>query len=228
MLIFSNTKKSFKWIQWVMSENQGLVSVVKPLVHKHTMGNLIHISVETFKTQMLKVVQDIELDLAVKFLKKFGIVFDGWSKFAIHYVAVFAVGTNVPDGKVLLSISPFEDEANLTAEQHGLYLSQQLQYFKWFMIDVIYLEGDNCSVNKKLSSNLGIFLVGCNSHKLNLAIRMFLALNFADKNIAAANAIKVQLSCHILIKLLSTLMLKMKAIKGKAQLCEYIDFAQSR
>ena len=161
-----------------MSENQGLASVVKPFVHKHTMGNLNHISVETFKTQMLKVVQDIELDLAVKFLKKIGIVFDGWSKFAIHYVAVFAVGTNVPDGKVLLSISPFEDEANLTAEQHGLYLSQQLQYFKWFMIDVIYLEGDNCSVSKKLSSNPGIPLVGCNSHKLNLAVQMYLALNF--------------------------------------------------
>ena len=59
------------------------------------------------------------------------------------------------------------------------------------MIDIIYLVQDNCSVNKKLSRNLGIPLVGCNSHKLNLAVQMYLDLNFADDNVAAAKVTKL-------------------------------------
>ena len=173
---------------------------------------------------MTKIVQVIELDLAKTLPKKFGIAFDGWSEFSIHYLAVFAVGANVPNGKVLLGFSPFEDEADLTAEQHGLYLSQLLPNFKQSMIDIIYLVGDNCSVNKKLSRNLGIPLVGCNSHKLNLAVQMYLGLNFADDNVAAAKATKSQLSHCTLIKLLCTLMTKLKTIKGKARLHEYTEF----
>ena len=173
---------------------------------------------------MTKIVQVIELDLTTIFPKKFGIAFDGWSEFSIHYLAVFAVGANVPNRKVLLDFSPFEDEADLTAEQHGLYLSQLLPNFKQSMIDIIYLVGDNCSVNKKLSRNLGIPLVDCNSHKLNLAVQMYLGLNFADDNVAAAKANKSQLSHRTLIKLLSTLMSKLKTIKGKAQLHEYTEF----
>ena len=79
----------------------------------------------------------------------------------------------------------------MTAEQHGLYLSQLLPNFKWSMIDIIYLVGNNCSVKKELSRNLGIPLVGCNSHKLNLAVQMYLDLNFADDNVAAAKVTKL-------------------------------------
>ena len=103
---------------------------------------------------MTKIVQVIELNLAKIVPKKFGIAFDGWSEFSIHYLAVFAVGANVSNGNVILGLSPFEDESDLTAEQHGMYLSQLLPNFKQSMIDIIYLVGDNCIVNKKLSRNL--------------------------------------------------------------------------
>ena len=108
---------------------------------------------------MTKIVQVIELDLAKTLPKKFGFAFDGWSEFSIHYLAVFAVGANVPNGKVLLGFSPFEDEADLTAEQHGLYLPQLLPNFKRSMIDIIYLMGDNCSVNKSYQEIWGFPLL---------------------------------------------------------------------
>ena len=107
----------------------------KSLVCKHIMGNLKPISVETLKNQMTKIVQVIELNLAKIVPKKFGIAFDGWSEFSIHYLAVFAVGANVSNGNVILGLSPFEDESDLTAEQHGMYLSQLLPNFKQSMID---------------------------------------------------------------------------------------------
>jgi hypothetical protein len=178
MLISSNAKSTFEWIQLLVSENQELVFVEKPLDCKHTMCNLKSISVETLKNQVTKIVQVIELDLAKILPKKFGITIDGWSEFSIHYVAVFAVGASVPNGKVLLGFSPFEDEADLTAEQHGLYLSQLLPNFKWSMIDIIYLVGDNCTVNKKLSRNLEIPLVGFNSHKQKFGSSNVFGLEF--------------------------------------------------
>ena len=131
MLISSNAKNTFEWIQWVVSENQELAFVEKPLVRKHTMGNLKPISVETLKNQMTKIVQVIELDLAKTLPKKFGIAFDGWSELSIHYLAVFALGANVPNGKVLLGFSPFEDEADLAAEEgttHAAQLLNQLHH----------------------------------------------------------------------------------------------------
>ena len=53
---------------------------------------------------------------------------------------------------------------------------------------------------------------------------MYLGLNFADDNFAAAKATKSQLSHCTLIKLLCTLMTKLKTIKGKARLHEYTEF----
>jgi hypothetical protein len=46
-------------------------------------------------------------------LKKIGIACDDWIEFAIHYLAVFAVGAGAPNGKVLLGFSPFGDKAVL-------------------------------------------------------------------------------------------------------------------
>ena len=56
---------------------------------------------------MSKVVQIIELDLTKKLPKKIGIACDDWIEFAIHHLAVFAVGTGTPNGKALLGFSPF-------------------------------------------------------------------------------------------------------------------------
>ena len=91
------------------------------------------------------------------------------------------------------------------------------------MNDGIHLVCDNCSVNKKLSWNLGIPPVGCNSYKLNLAVQMFFDLNL-DNNTASDNATDLQLYHHALFKQLGTLMSKLKAINGKVQLCEYTTF----
>jgi hypothetical protein len=79
--------------------------------------------------------------------------------------------------KILIVFPAFEDEADLTAEMCELFLCHLLLYLKQTMNDVTYLVCDNCSVNKTLSRNLGIPLVGCNSHNVNLAFQMNFGLN---------------------------------------------------
>ncbi|ETK70879.1 hypothetical protein L915_21792 [Phytophthora nicotianae] len=41
--------------------------------------------------------------------------------------------------------------------------------------DVLFLVGDNYEVNKQLANLMGVPLVGCASHRLNLAVREYLA-----------------------------------------------------
>jgi hypothetical protein len=92
---------------------------------------------------------------------KFGIFFDGWSEFGVHYLKVFAVGPGVINGgHILLGFSPFEQEGDLSADQHAVYLEGLLPYYNRIMDDIIYLCGDNCSVNRKLSNDLEIPLIG--------------------------------------------------------------------
>ena len=87
------------------------------------------------------------------------------------YLAVFAVGDFVPnEGCVLLGFSPFEQEDDLSSDQHGLYLTNLVQHYELCVNNVIFLVGDNCRTNRKFARDLGIPLIECNSHKLNLAV----------------------------------------------------------
>ena len=78
-------------------------------VRRHTKGNLSNISIKTLKLRIGKTVEIMENYLEKTLPKSFGITFDGWSEFGVHYLGVFAVGPGVPnDRKVLLGFSPFE------------------------------------------------------------------------------------------------------------------------
>ena len=119
------------------------------------------ISTETLKIQMGAVVELMEKDLEWKLPRKFGAAFDGWSEHGVHYLAVFAVGDFVPnEGCVLLGFSPFEQEDDLSSDQHGLHLTNLVQHYEWCVNNVIFLVGDNCSTNRKFARDLGIPLIG--------------------------------------------------------------------
>ena len=49
-----------------------------------------------------------------------------------------------------------------------------LSIFKKSLENVIFNCGDNCNVNLKLNSDTNIPLIGCSSHRLNLAIQKYL------------------------------------------------------
>jgi hypothetical protein len=174
---------------------------------------------------MSATVEVMENNLKTKLLKKFGVAFDGWSEFGVHYLAVFAVGPGVPnDGRVLLGFLPFEQEGDLSADQHAAYLKTLLTYYDRTIDDnIIYFCGDNCRVNIKFAKDLDMPLIGCNSHKLNLAVQHYLGLNQKDETAADGNYTVKQLDWRPLVKLLSTLMSKLKTIMGKAKLQEFTD-----
>ena len=138
---------------------------------------------------------------------------------------MFAIGPGVPNnGCVLLGFSPFEQEDDLSAAQHTVYLKSLLPYYACSLDDILYFVGDNCSTNCKLANDLNIPIIGCNSHKLNLAVLRFMGMNQRDQAMADANCTQAQLDRRQLLHLLSALMSKLKTIKGKAKLHEYTDW----
>jgi hypothetical protein len=215
---------TYEWIDWIVGDNHELTFCEKARVRRHTNGNLKPISVKTLKDRMEKIVRYMQCELSRSLPKQFGISFDGWSEFGVHYLAIFAVGPGVQnEGKVLLGFSPFEDAGNLSAQEHIDYLMSQLGLYERKTSDVIFLVGDNCAVNCKISNDLKIPLLGCNSHRLNLAVQRFLGLSHNDGDAADQRTIE-QVQRRFLLDKLSALMSKLKTIKGKAKLAKYTDF----
>ena len=107
---------------------------------------------------MENVVLEMQRRFSTSLPRHFGASFDGWLEFRVHYLAVFAVGPEVHDlqGKVLLGFSPFKNAGDLSAQEHQNYLILLLSTYVRKASDVLFLVGDNCVVNCKLSNDMQI------------------------------------------------------------------------
>ena len=123
VLVSDEVASIFYCIDWIAAKNRELDFCKKDHVCMCTKGNLFQILTEMLKLQMSATVEVMDGDLNNQFSKNFGLAFDGWSKFGVHYLAVFAIRPGVPDNRfVLLGFSPFEQEGDLSAAQYAVYL----------------------------------------------------------------------------------------------------------
>jgi hypothetical protein len=63
--------------------------------------------------------------------------------------------------------------ADFSAEAHEDFISETLEHYGRNLDCVEFLTGDNCSTNKALANIMRVPLVGCASHRLNLAVNDF-------------------------------------------------------
>ncbi|KAF1784144.1 hypothetical protein GQ600_15448 [Phytophthora cactorum] len=90
----------------------------------------------------------------------FGIIIDGRTFLSEHFVAIFAVFDHDDRvEKVPLAMAPI-----------GV-----LPFYKRDTSNISYLVGDNCSVNTKLADLLEVSFIGSASHRLDLAVNLFLS-----------------------------------------------------
>ena len=102
---------------------------------------------------------------------------DGWTKNSTHFVGVFAsysAANSQGYDSALLSFSPLFSETSFTANDHYQFLEWLLSVSGKTMSDVIAIIGDNAEVNKALSNLCEKPLIGCASHRFNLAVSLFL------------------------------------------------------
>ncbi|KAF1777846.1 hypothetical protein GQ600_18962 [Phytophthora cactorum] len=89
----------------------------------------------------------------------FGIMFDGWSSGSMHYVAVY--GGLKRTGIYVYSCSPYLRLMTL--------FDCVLDVYNKTLDMVAFIVGDNCSTNQSITTKLDVPLVGCASHRFNLA-----------------------------------------------------------
>ncbi|KAE8900009.1 hypothetical protein PF003_g16018 [Phytophthora fragariae] len=124
------------------------------------------------------VTKAVEKSIGEEMPEDFGIMLDGWSHGTEHYLAVYGC-YNTPSGPryPLLSMAPVMQEPDdiMNADGHMRAIMRFLPFFGKTIDQCKFLVGDNCAVNKRLANLMKVPLVGCGSHRLNLAVRDFLA-----------------------------------------------------
>lgn len=163
----------FSWMEWILKSNLPLSFCENEAAKRYS--NLDSICVETLVSGMSSVTRAVERGIAEEIPDLFGLIFDGWSHASDHYIAVYA--RYEVDGVVktpLLCMAPLlnEEEEDLSARGHMEFLATMLprDYGKQ-LGQCCFLVGDNCSVNRRLATLMGVPLIGCASHRLNRAVQ---------------------------------------------------------
>ncbi|RQM26064.1 hypothetical protein B5M09_005605, partial [Aphanomyces astaci] len=129
------------------------------------------------------VVEDIMKELP----DKFGVVLDGWTQMREHFIALFAVYVNAGDRKeVLLSMTPLIKDTSITHVQGVDELQPSPE------TDEIV---SHTAEKNKMTTDMKVPLLGCASHRFNLAVQDLMKGEFAD---LLAKVQKVMLSCKAL------------------------------
>ncbi|KAE9023365.1 hypothetical protein PF011_g4019 [Phytophthora fragariae] len=145
--------------------------VPKPAVHRRIKyAGLSAISKATLKKYLATLVALVEGSLSLRAGKLYALLFDGWSAGSDHFVAVFICYTK--DGEMnmhLLAIAPLIDETNEAAPNHSDFILRTLERFNIDHHGAVCLIGDISATNISTARLLGVPLVDCSSHHLNLA-----------------------------------------------------------
>ncbi|EGZ08115.1 hypothetical protein PHYSODRAFT_526629, partial [Phytophthora sojae] len=103
-----------------------------------------------------------------------GAMYDGWTCNLEHYVVVF--GVFCKNGKLeqpLLAIAPM-GEGDLTAPAHCAFITRVFEKYNQSLESLAFLIGDNCATNRAAATRLEVPLIGCASHRFNLAVNKYL------------------------------------------------------
>ncbi|KAG3013494.1 hypothetical protein PC121_g9457 [Phytophthora cactorum] len=166
----------YGWLKWVIMGNLPL-SFCESQETRHRYSNLASVSVDALLSNMEGVTKVVEITIGKEMPVDFGLILDDCSFGTEQYQGVYGC-YETPSGPQypLLSMAPVMDEPgdHLTAEGHLMEIERFLPFFGKTIQGVKFLVGDNCAVNKRLAKLMKVPLVGCASHRLNLAVRDFL------------------------------------------------------
>ena len=166
--------------------------VDKPLTREF--ANLKSISSKTLKNIMTKLT--VYVKNRIKELlsnSRFAIMFDGWTAKDDHFIGVYAIVANY-EKPSLISFTVFENQEDMSAEKTKELLEDVLATYGKNASDVVCLIGDNCACNLSTALKLNLPIVGCLSHRLNLAVNEKIVDSSWKDNNEAVHSLMVKLS----------------------------------
>lgn len=203
---FVNNRDShvFDLLEWVIMRNQPLTEIDDPITQRHF--NKQRISSKSLRKYILNLTHVTEEKVVAEIPNRFGLMLDGWTECRTHYIAIIVIyKTSDIVRETLLAIAPLLQEDDLGAEQHLAFIEATLKIYGKNLSNVIAFIGDNCSVNKSLSTISEIPLIGCASHKFNLAVEQWIE-SHQETNRA--------------LKVIHDLMIQLRTLKNAAKLRE--------
>jgi BED zinc finger len=221
-LKMSNAEKEmFDWIELLVMNNFPLTFVDCPLIRRQS--KLRSVCSKTVRKHILALCDVVKETIVTKLsASKFVLMFDGWTEGTEHYIGLNIsynvqckeTGKQVPTHS-LLSMRPLlaEEIVGMTAADHLRHISKVMLSYGRASEDILCLVGDNCAVNKKMAADLGVPILGCASHKFNLAVRVW---------------IKSQPQLAMIINKVSMVMKKASTLKVAAKLRQLTAYSTVR
>lgn len=202
---------AYHWCDWVIMGDHPFSFVDNPLTKKYT--KLESLSTPTLMKYLHALDSEVAEIIKSILPATFGLVVDGWTCSREHYFAAFAVwSTDDKVQRVLLCCGvqdeDEESEMDFSAESLGDYLFDELQLLQLDFNCIEFISGDNTACNPKLARLISqllqhpVPLIGCASHKLNLAVEKFIRDDYAVlvEGIAELcvklRQLKMQVSCE--------------------------------
>jgi hypothetical protein len=203
-------KANFEYIEWVVMRDIPIAEVENPLT-RNVLRFEKKLCAKTIRKYILATAKTLKESLKKEILPDQVVgIFDGWTEGSSHYIG-FAVA--YLDGKgeyneILLSMKPILKEGtdDLSAASHAKHIESVLEEYGKTTDSLLALVGDNCTVNRRLCSDLNIPLIGCAAHKFNLAVNCWIDAQGPEKYLRST------------INALRTLVTKASTIKNAAQL----------
>ena len=173
--VSENAKNIYGWLEWVIMTGQPFNFVDNELNKKHT--KFTPISRPSFMRYLQLLTKKVERKVEESLPQTFGLVIDGWSEggTGTHYMAVFAAFQNkdLKPQALLMAFSPLLDETDFSAFQVE-FIEFTLGVFKRTLSDVFFITVDNCTTNLKVAKLINVPIMGCVSHRFNLAVLKYL------------------------------------------------------
>jgi hypothetical protein len=226
--VISNDKerRAHQIMQWMVCRNMPLCEIDNPLTRDI-------LSPEPFCAKTMKkwILNTAKLTESVigKVLREASpitLLMDGWTSdgTSTHYIAMFAgfINQHGDYEEVLLGMQPMLDEEELGANAHIELFDSTLDLYGLHKDNVVCFVADNCSTNKAIATKWGIPMVGCASHRFNLAVKHWIKEQFQVDN----RGHKTYLSDAL--DKLSILMGKACNLKSAAKLRELTQDAHGR
>lgn len=175
-------KEMAEWISYLVERNQPISLVDCPATRR--LARLKPVSSKSVRKHILSLMSVVKEYIKQRLPAKFVLIFDGWTEGTDHYIGIWA-SYNTADGsddgkehpvQTLLSIRPLLADGieGMTAQDHLSHISRVLDGYGKEKANVICLVGDNCNVNQSIARTMEVPLIGCGSHKFNLAVRKWI------------------------------------------------------
>ena len=226
--IVSNEKerRAHQIIQWIACRNMPLSEIDNPLT-RSILGPDPFCS-RTIRKWTVATAKETEGNIA-KTLQAAGVItllMDGWTSdgTSTHYIAMFAgfVNQHGEYDEVLLGIQPTLDEDDLGAASHIELFDSTLELCGLTKDNVACFIADNCATNRAIFSQWDVPMIGCASHRLNLAVKHWIK----EQHQVDGRGHKTHLSDAL--ESLSTLMSKACNLKAAAKLRELTHDAHGK